>query len=89
LKLEGLAGFDFTWKISARQNFDILLGYYPVLTDFNDYRTRMTLNWSYLVSKEMNVSLLFGIYHAYQSVVDPGEEKEDMRVFLGIQMSFD
>jgi hypothetical protein len=88
LKLEGLAGFDFAWKISARQSFDTSIHLYPVLTDFSDYRTRSTLNWRYLLSKEVNVNLLFGVVNEYQSVVDPGEEEMDTRVFTGIQMGF-
>jgi putative salt-induced outer membrane protein YdiY len=89
LKLEGLAGFDFAWKISERQSFDTAVQLYPVLTDWEDYRTRSTLNWRYLLSRDVNLSLLFGIVNEYQSVVNAGDEEMDMRVFTGIQMSFD
>ncbi|MHC4499357.1 MAG: DUF481 domain-containing protein, partial [Planctomycetota bacterium] len=60
-KFEGLAGFDFVWKMTDRQSFDTTFHYYPVISDFDDYRTRATLNWRYLLSKEVNVSLLLGV----------------------------
>ncbi|MHC4062535.1 MAG: DUF481 domain-containing protein [Planctomycetota bacterium] len=88
-KFEGLAGFDFVWKMTDRQSFDTTFHYYPVISDFDDYRTRATLNWRYLLSKEVNVSLLLGVLHEFQSVVDPGQDDTDTRVFMGIQMSFE
>jgi hypothetical protein len=88
LKLEGIAGFSFDWKITKRQHFDVAFHLYPVLTDFNDYRTRSTLNWRYVMSRDLNLSLLFGVVNEYQSVVDPGTEELDTRVFTGIQMTF-
>jgi len=89
VKFEGLAGFDFVWKMTDRQSFDATFYYYPVITDFNDYRTRTALNWRYLLSKEVNVSLLLGVLNEFQSVVDPGLDDTDTRVFLGIQMGFE
>jgi hypothetical protein len=88
-KFEGLAGFDFLWKMTDRQSFDTTFHYYPVISDFDDYRTRTTLNWRYLLSKEVNVSLLVGVLHEFQSIVDPGRDDTDTRVFAGIQMSFE
>jgi putative salt-induced outer membrane protein YdiY len=89
IKLEGLAGFDLKWKLTDRQTFETAAFLFPVLTDFDDYRTRTTLNWRYLMSKELNLSLLFGLVHEYQSIVDPGTEKDDTRIFAGIQMRFE
>jgi putative salt-induced outer membrane protein YdiY len=88
-KFEGLAGFDFVWKLTDRQSFDTTFHYYPVITDFDDYRTRATLDWRYLLSKEVNVSLVLGVRNEFQSVVDPGQDDTDTRVFMGIQMSFE
>jgi putative salt-induced outer membrane protein len=88
-ELEGLAGFDFEWKITKKQSFDTTVHYFPVLNDFDDYRTRSTLNWRYLLSKELNLSFIFGILHEFQSVVDPGEDDSDTRVHTGIQIRFE
>jgi hypothetical protein len=88
-ELEGLAGFDFEWKITQKQSFDTTVHYFPVLNDFDDYRTRSTLNWRYLLSKELNLSFIFGILHEFQSIVDPGEDDSDTRVHTGIQIRFE
>jgi putative salt-induced outer membrane protein YdiY len=88
LKFEGLVGFDFKWKITEMQTFDTGVWYFPVLTETEDYRTRSTLNWRYRLSKELNLSLLLGLLHEYQSIVDPGDENSETRTYLGLQMEF-
>ncbi|MHC4647143.1 MAG: DUF481 domain-containing protein [Planctomycetota bacterium] len=88
LKLEGLFGFDFQWKMTDKQSLDAIAQWYPVVTNFNDYRTRLTFNWRYLLAKDMNLSLLLGVVREYQSIVDPGLEDTDTRVFTGIQVRF-
>ncbi|MHC4130886.1 MAG: DUF481 domain-containing protein [Planctomycetota bacterium] len=88
-KFEGLAGFDFEWKITQKQSFDTYVHFFPVLTDFDDYRTRSVLNWRYLLSKELNLSFIFGILHEYQSIVDQGDDNSDTRVHTGIQIRFE
>jgi putative salt-induced outer membrane protein YdiY len=88
-KLEGLVGLDFIWKLTKKQSFDTTAQYYPVLSDFNDYRTRLIMNWRYLLAQDMNLSLLAGLVREYQSIVDPGSDNTDTRVFVGIQMRFE
>ncbi|MFC1765223.1 DUF481 domain-containing protein [Planctomycetota bacterium] len=87
-KFEGTTGFDFLWRITGRQTFDLGMHYTPVLTDTADYRTRTSMNWRISVDREANLSLLMGILHEYQSVVDPDVKKDDLRMFLGLQFSF-
>jgi len=88
LKLEGLAGLDFKWKLSEKQSFDASYWYLPVLTDTSDYRTRATVNWRYRLAKELNLSLVAGLLHEFQSITDPGDDDTDTRTFLGIQVEF-
>jgi hypothetical protein len=88
LKLEGLAGLDFEWKLTHKQTLETSLWLFPVLTDFDDYRTRTTFRWRYLLSKELDLSLLLGVLHEYQSITDPGSENSDTRVYTGIQIEF-
>jgi hypothetical protein len=88
IKFEGLAGLDFRWKITEKQTFETSLWYFPVLTDFDDYRTRTTVNWRYRLAEELNLGLLVGLLHESQSVVDPGNENSDTRVYSGIQVKF-
>lgn len=84
-KFEGILATGFTWKISERQNIETKFFYAPVLTDFEDYRTRGSLNWRWMLSQEINVSLLTGLFHEYQSIVNPGDKKEDVRIYMGLQ----
>ncbi|MHC4842829.1 MAG: DUF481 domain-containing protein [Planctomycetota bacterium] len=87
-KAEGLAGLSFNWELSKRQHFDISSTIYPVFSDTDDYRTRTTANWRFLIDREMRLSLLMGLIHEYQSIVDPGKKKNDTRIFSGLQWGF-
>lgn len=88
LKFEGLAGIDFQWKMTNRQNVEAAVWYFPVITDFEDYRTRSTLNWRYRLAKESNISLLLGVLHEHQSIVDSGSADTDTRITAGLQIDF-
>ncbi|MHC4214641.1 MAG: DUF481 domain-containing protein, partial [Planctomycetota bacterium] len=79
---------DFAWKLTKKQTIDLSTAVHPIISDFSDFRTRTTANWRFLLSKEMNLSFLIGILHEYQSVVDPGKEKNDTRIHTGIQFKF-
>lgn len=84
-KFEGIVSTGFTWTLSERQNIESRFFYAPVLTDFEDYRTRGSLDWRFALSQDINVSLLVGLLHEYQSVVNPGDKKEDVRMHMGLQ----
>ncbi len=87
-KFEGLAGVRFGWEISGRQNLDLDVAYMPVFTNFDDYRTRSSLNWRLRIDREATLSLLVGILHEYQSIVDPGIKQYDLRNYIGLQFAF-
>ena len=74
--------------IAERQSFDLAAYIAPVLSDFDDYRTRLTMNWRYRLDQESRLHLLIGVLDEYQSVVDPGNDKNDLRVYSGIQFGF-
>lgn len=88
VRFEGAAALDLEWKISKRQTLSAMTGFYPVLTDFDDYRTRSTLDWRFLMDRELNLSLLLGLEHEYLNIVDPGSKQNDTRVYMGIQYDF-
>jgi len=87
-KLEGVAGTSFEWKPTTRQTFSFSTLFYTVLSDFDDHRTRTTFDWDYLLSDEINLSFVLGILHEYQSIVDPGKDKNDTRIHTGIRYKF-
>jgi len=88
VRFEGAGGLFWEWIITKRQKLSATSAIYPVLTDVEDYRTRTTANWRFRLKEEMNLSLLIGIEHEYQSIVDPGSDKNDTRTYIGIQFGF-
>lgn len=87
-KSEGLGRLDVEWNINKKQSINMSASAFPVFSDFNDFRTRTTANWKYSFDDEMNLSFLVGILHEYQAVVDPDKDKNDFRLYTGIQFSF-
>jgi putative salt-induced outer membrane protein YdiY len=87
-KLEGLIGADFEWKITSKQICKFAPYYYPVLSDFGDYRTRFSGEWRYFFDEDMRLSFLVGSLYEFQSIVDPGKKHADLRVYLGLGYGF-
>jgi hypothetical protein len=87
-KFEGYFGFMFDWKIVQGQSLNLDVTYLPVYTNFADYRTRTSFNWRLNLNKQATWSVLLGILHEYQSVVDPGISQHDLRNYLGLQVAF-
>ena len=88
IEFEGIAGTNIAWKPTKRQTLSFSTFFYTVLDDFDDHRTRTTFDWDYLLSEEINISLVLGILHEYQAIVDPGKEKDDTRIYTGIRYKF-
>lgn len=53
-----------------------------------DFRARASLYWRLVVSREAKLSLLLGLLNEYQSIVDPGVDRNDLRMFAGLQVAF-
>jgi putative salt-induced outer membrane protein YdiY len=87
-EFEGIAGTDLEWKPTAKQTFRFTTAYYSVLNDFDDYRTRTTFDWDYLLNNEMNLSFVLGVFHEYQAIVDPGKKRNDTRIHTGFRFRF-
>jgi hypothetical protein len=67
---------------------DVDVQYFPLLSDFNDYRLRSTGTWRYALTEGQNLAIVIGYLVEYQSIVDPGKETTDLRIWIGIQYSF-
>lgn len=87
-KLEGVLGLEYRWFITEKMRLDFTFSYFPVLTDFGDYRTRTTFAWTYLIEQKLNLSLLAGMNLETQSIVSPGNETYDLRFFIGAQVAY-
>lgn len=85
---EGLGGVELSWKITDRQSLNASSFIYPVLSDTDDYRTRTSMDWRFLLEKESKMSFLVGLLHEYQSIVDPDKDRNDLRIYTGIRYEF-
>jgi hypothetical protein len=88
VRTEGAGGLSLNWEITERQSLNASSFIYPVLSDTDDYRTRTSMDWRFLLHKESKVSLLVGLLHEYQSIVDPGKDRNDLRIYTGIRYEF-
>ena len=44
--------------------------------------------WSLLLDEKNRLSLNLSLQHEYQSIVDPGNDRNDFRVVAGLQFDF-
>jgi len=88
VRAEGLGGINFNWKITERQSLNASSFIYPVLSDTDDYRTRTSMDWRFMLHKESKMSFLVGLLHEYQAIVDPGKDRNDLRIYTGIRYEF-
>ena len=88
VRSEGLGGVELSWEITNRQSLNASSFIYPVLSDTDDYRTRTSMDWRFLLEKESKMSFLVGLLHEYQAIVDPGKDRNDLRIYTGIRYEF-
>lgn len=84
LKPEALLGGDAKWQISPRQSINVRGRFFPTPNDLGEYRARTRGNWRLRFANDSKLSVTIGFVHEYQNVVDPGKEKSDLRVFVGL-----
>lgn len=87
-KFEGVAGVDLAWTPTGRQSVTFSFQYFPVMTDIQNFRTRSTAQWRYVLDEAYSLSLIVGYLWEYQSMVDPGMQRNDFRIWIGIQYGF-
>ena len=88
IRPEGLLGLDLRWDITERQTLEAGTTLYPDLGDLGEFRTISYARWDVLVDEASNLSFNIGVEHEYQSVVDPGREKNDFRITAGLLFEF-
>lgn len=88
LRPELLFGIDGSWKVT--ENSDIVFDstIYPDLDNTGEFRTLSNVGYSVLLDEKTSLSLTAGLQHEYQSDVDPGREKSDVRLFAGLALEF-
>ena len=88
VKPEGVFGLDFEWQITRLQGFEISSSGFQALDDLNDFRTRTTASWVLKLGDESNLNLSVGLLHEYQSIIDPGNDRHDLKIHAGLRIDF-
>ena len=87
-QLESVIGLDLTWSPTKRQRVTFSFAGFPVVNNIQDNRTRSSAQWRYALDTDFALSLVIGYLWEYQSIVDPGTERSDFRLWIGIQYGF-
>ena len=87
-RMEGLAGFDFEWKLTKAQSLTTNFRLFPNFDEWSEYRTTTFAGWQMNIDKADGLALTLGLFHEYQSVVDPGRDQHDTRLFGGVTFDF-
>lgn len=88
IRPEALLGVEGRWDISDRQTLDFSSIVYPDLGDLGEFRWVNSVEWAHLLDNDLNLNLTAGLEHEYQSIVDPGRKKNDLRLYAGLRMDF-
>jgi len=86
---EALAGADFAWDISERQDLVASTRYFPSLLDTRDYRIVSSAEYSILMADfAEGLSFNVGIEHEYEQQVPEEVDESDIRLYAGLGLEF-
>ena len=85
---EGLAGLDFKYVISDRQEFTLSNTLYPDLGDFGQFRNITGAAWTLLIEEEPKLSLKLGIENEYESDPSGDSKHNDLKYYGALVYEF-
>ena len=85
---ELLFGADLEWQITEKQSLIASGTIYPDLDDTGEFRTLSTAMYSAVISDNSNMAFNIGVEHEYQSTAIDPVDKNDVRLFAGLQFDF-
>ena len=88
VKGELLLGLEAEWRISETQTLSLRNSLFPELSDAGEFRNLTNANWIIQLSERHPLALKIGIENDYESQVDPGNEKNDLKYFGTLMYSF-
>lgn len=88
IRPEALLGVEGEWQIAEKHSLKFDSTIYPDLKDTGEFRWVNNVGWACILDEKTNLSLTAGLAHEYQSTVDPGRKRNDLRVFAGLAMEF-
>jgi len=87
-RMEGLFGLEGALDIAKDHTFVFATTFFPDFTDLGEFRWTSSAGWSWRFNSRSPLSLTAGLEHEYQSEVDAGRDRNDIRVFAGIDWDF-
>ena len=78
---EAVFGTDFEHQLTAKQKLSLTVDYFPVWSDFNDYRLLTVFSWEVVLDEEANLHLKLALNDQYDSTPE-GAEPNDVNYSL-------
>ena len=85
---EGLLGAEIAWKPLEGHKLTASSMFYPELDHFGRYRLASKAAWNIDLAGIENLALSLGLEHDYESRVDPGRKKSDLRYTASLVFKF-
>jgi len=85
---EGLLGAELEWNITDGQSIKASSTYFPSLLSIDDFRLVNAASYNVEINKADGLSFSVGFLHEHQSIVDPGVDRNDFKVFGGLTFDF-
>lgn len=85
---EALAGVELTWQITDNQTLNAATTFFPDLEDTDRYRIISSVDWKVKLSQVDGLNLKIGFANEYESVVDPGVERNDLVYYAAVVWDF-
>lgn len=88
-KSEALAGFDYTWRIAENHSFTLSNSLYvEYRPNAGELRNDTTGEWKIVLTQDPSLNLVVGAQNEYETDVDPGDEKNDLKYYLAFGVDF-
>lgn len=84
IRAEGVVAATLEWNINEDQTLTAAAAYFPELEELSEFRTEESVTWSISLNEADTLSLNASLEHEHQSRVDPGRDKNDTRIAIGI-----
>lgn len=85
---EGIAGFEFGWRMNAAMRVEGGATAFPSLERLSEYRLVSSMDWIIDLDWASGVALKIGAAHEYESRTDPGISNHDLSVYGTLMISF-
>lgn len=86
---DALVGFEYTWSIFENHSLKLSnMLYSEVVPDVGNFRNVSTAEWKIGLVDEPDLSLLAGVWNEWESDVEPGDEKNDLKYYLSLALGF-